>query len=1089
MVTQTQQTSLMNGLLQESIPSFFSQPTLNTLAVGTPITVVDGVLKGYPAPTISYSLTINNVPKPWGYTPLAGDANGSVSVYPLATNTQGSTAGTTLMGTIPVPNVVPGVPGTPTLSSITSTSETVNWTPPTTGGLPTLYTVNYRVNGSSSWTQAGTTTSLSYAVTSLASSTYYDFQVIASNGVGAGLPSTTVSGSTTSAGAIYWPTTYAGQNVPPDSSYTTMRIYNDRMQVGSPFYKSDYSALLPASSVDANGLPTTAFLFKACEGNAGQLAFDPSVTGTWYIIYSASVKRNITFLNNNSTISSHTYSAGVGKVQFSYVAGGSALAVVFDGGVTAIQCYDPTTSATAIAGSTVQQFNAQYLRTFNPYNYGRFMDMSGVNGDYMDTTGVTYAPYQWKSSVEFADRSTPTNFHLNSIKGNAGMPLEWQIGLLTAVNKNGWFNISELASDDCITQFATFVATNMPVSLWSAFELGNERWNTGGGFYCYRKAGWAGAVETNAAQPAKTYLPAAITSFSSDGSTATIVFASNHGASTGLPISMIGLASGYTGFAPTGTLTVVSTTVLTYPCTQASTGGTVPASTVLNSWGWAALPQSEWTVQQYNLCALSFSSDGVAPGSSWPTATSTMTVVYNKPHGATTGQSPKLIGFNSGFTTYQPVAGATLTVVDSLTITYPCTAAATTNPVPALTVLPYAGILVLNGTDQLVSYLTSVYDISQWWHIRRAFQMALLVKNAFIAAGRTVADCKPVFAFRAGTQYYYGARGYDSFIAGIFSGATLGSRFTAIAIGGYYGCNQQVIQSGFGFTKAASDPSLTTEAAIDTCVNQMVSAAIGAYAYTAICAWAKASGMEVWGYEIGMDVTTASGESTATRNAKDAYQADYTNYGASIEAQSKNWIRNLQLLGFTHYGWYQCGAGAYPGYGGFNLGQTPNEIDYTTALSGQSPKFRGIVDSQSPPTVRNTYHAFPCTLSGWDCVGNEAVVTTGGVWPSLSGLNLPYTGTLSYQGPLSNGQTWTVWSETTQTVTVTLTGNYTSGPAQTLVVTPLGGTPANISVGAAPISNALLGTCQIQLAPGMNYVFVSSASHATTTFIQSVQFS
>lgn len=991
MFSQSQQTALMTGLIQESAPVFTVQPTLGTLAVGTTISVSGAVVTGYPVPVVTYSVTINNVPKTWPYTPVSADETMTARVFPLATNSQGATAGTTLSGTVPVPNVVPGSVGTLTITAITSTGATVNWSPPTTGGLPTFYKVNYRLTGAGGWTQAGTTTSLNFPVSGLSSSSSYDFQVVAHNAIGDGTPSATATISTAGAGAVYWPTTDLGHNVPSDSSYTTMRIFNDRM-LATTFYQTDLTTPISNANKDVNGWPQVQFGFKVAEGGVNQLAFDPSVTGTWYMIYQSTVQRTITFKNPVSTITSHTFSGGVGKVQFTYTAGSSALAPIFDGAVSGIQCFDPTTSAGAIAGTIPPLFNAQYLRTVTPYAYCRFMDITQINGDFVDTTNGTYSPYLWKQSVEWADRRTPTNYQLNREYGlSAGIPLEHQVSLLASSGKHGWFNISELASDDCITQFATYLATNMPVGQWSAFELGNERWNTGGGFYNYHKAGVAAMLECQAS--------------------------------------------------------------------MASTSGN--------------------KFLGYSVNALTFASNGT-----------TATVVFSQAHGATTGNSVKVIGALGGYTGFAP-ASATLTVVDSVTVTYPCSQPSTGGTVTALTVLGSSGFISLNSAAPLMSttnLISSAFDLSFFWHIRRVFQMAALVRAAFTAVGRTLADCKPLLALQAGQQYYYGNKRIGTYISQVFSGAAMSSRLTALSIGGYYGASQGSVNPGFGYTKSASDAGLVTEAAVNTQVQQVVSSAIGNYFYTAFMPWARDQGLEVWGYEIGIDLAPVPGESTTTRNVKDAYQADYATYGTSIENMARDWLRNLQALGFTKLGWYYCSAGTLSGYGCFNLGQSANEIDYTTALNSQSPKFRGIIDSQNPPTSRYATHAFPCTLSGWDCVGNEAVVTTGGVWPSLSGTNLPY-GYASYQGPNANGQTWFVWSEITQTVTVTLVGDYGSGSAQTLVVQPLGGTAVNMSVGAAPITAGVLGTCSIQLVPGMNYVFISSASHSTTTFIHSVQFS
>lgn len=788
--------------------------------------------------------------------------------------------------------------------------------------------------------------------------------------------------------SIYWPQTDLGQNVPGDNAYTTMRVYNDRA-LAAGIYNTTGTALLASGSRDANGMPTTAFSIKVAEGGVGQFAFDPSVTGTWYMEYQRVDQAVITWVNSSTgSITSHTFSGGLGKVQFTYTAGSSALLPAFDRGVTSIKVYDPTTAATAFASGSaaVPRYNTQYLRTLTPYAYGRMMDISAVNGDYVDTSAQT-----WPAVVNWADRRTPSNYHINEVPGfMAGIPLEWQVELCVVANRSGWFNISENSSDDCITQFATYVAQNLSAGTWAAFELGNERWNTGGGFYCYHKAGLAALVECQGAMAATSgnrFLGTSqgVVSFASDGTTATVVFSQSHGATTGTTVKVFQAQSGFTGFAPTGqTITVVNSTTITYPCTQASTGGTVTGLAVMGNLGFIALNANTPLIQ--------------------------------------------------------------------------------------------AGLIGSNG------------DLSYHWHVRRAFQMAALVRAAFTAVGRSLSDCKPVLALQAGDQYAFGNKHVVTNITALFPGSQIKDRFTAIAVGGYFGADQTVLNPGYGYARTPHDASLATEAGVSAQIDQIVNNALGAYKYTAFVAFCRDQGVEPWGYEIGVDLTPAALETTPIRTAKEAYQTDYATYGAEIESNTLKWMRNLQALGFTKFGWYQCGAGSLASYGGFNLGQTADEIDYTTTPSGQSPKFRGLVDSLSVPATAYAEHAFPCTLSGWDCVGNEAVSTTAGVWPSLSGTNLPYN-FASYVGPSTNGQTWRVWSEIARSATVNLNGDYTSGGATTIVVTPLGGTPVNMSVGASPISAGALGTCSITLQPGMNYVFISSASHASTTFIHSVQFS
>ena len=111
-----------------------------------------------------------------------------------------------------VPGQVTGLNAT----SATSNSITISWSPPTTGGTPTSYMIQYRVIGTTTWLTAGSSPTGTTAVLAILSpSTTYNVQVMAVNASGSGSPSTILSTSTTSAGlvtAITW-------NLPPIGPY------------------------------------------------------------------------------------------------------------------------------------------------------------------------------------------------------------------------------------------------------------------------------------------------------------------------------------------------------------------------------------------------------------------------------------------------------------------------------------------------------------------------------------------------------------------------------------------------------------------------------------------------------------------------------------------------------------------------------------------------------------------------------------------------------------------------------------------------------------------------------------------------------
>jgi len=91
------------------------------------------------------------------------------------------------------PTTAPGQVVGVTIGTVTATSIAVSWTATTDA---TAYTVEYRASGASSWTALSATAATSATITGLASSTTYEIRVTASNGVGAGTPSSTATAAT-----------------------------------------------------------------------------------------------------------------------------------------------------------------------------------------------------------------------------------------------------------------------------------------------------------------------------------------------------------------------------------------------------------------------------------------------------------------------------------------------------------------------------------------------------------------------------------------------------------------------------------------------------------------------------------------------------------------------------------------------------------------------------------------------------------------------------------------------------------------------------------------------------------------------------
>lgn len=88
----------------------------------------------------------------------------------------------------------------------------------------------------------------------------------------------------------------------------------------------------------------------------------------------------------------------------------------------------------------------------------RFMDWMSTNNSLIEE----WAQYTQSTSMRFRP-----------------VPFSAMVQLCALKNADGWFNIPPRASDAFVTQMATYLRDNFPVSKRIRIELGNEIWNTG----------------------------------------------------------------------------------------------------------------------------------------------------------------------------------------------------------------------------------------------------------------------------------------------------------------------------------------------------------------------------------------------------------------------------------------------------------------------------------------------------------------------------------------------------------------------------------------------------------------------------------
>ncbi len=99
----------------------------------------------------------------------------------------------------------PAVPGQVTAlaaGAVAYNAVPLTWSAPATGGLPSTYTVQYRVHGGTNWTTASSAVAgTGFTVSGLTAATDYDFQVTGTNQAGSGTASAVISATTAAAPA------------------------------------------------------------------------------------------------------------------------------------------------------------------------------------------------------------------------------------------------------------------------------------------------------------------------------------------------------------------------------------------------------------------------------------------------------------------------------------------------------------------------------------------------------------------------------------------------------------------------------------------------------------------------------------------------------------------------------------------------------------------------------------------------------------------------------------------------------------------------------------------------------------------------
>jgi len=98
----------------------------------------------------------------------------------IAVNSAGSSGASSVVSATTL-IAAPGMPGVPTVSGIAQTSATATWTPPTSGGAVASYSLQYRLTGATTWTQATGIANPTFGLSGLVAGSQYEVQVAAVN--------------------------------------------------------------------------------------------------------------------------------------------------------------------------------------------------------------------------------------------------------------------------------------------------------------------------------------------------------------------------------------------------------------------------------------------------------------------------------------------------------------------------------------------------------------------------------------------------------------------------------------------------------------------------------------------------------------------------------------------------------------------------------------------------------------------------------------------------------------------------------------------------------------------------------------------
>jgi hypothetical protein len=170
----------------------------------------------------------------------------------------------------------PGQAADLTTSNATTSSISLAWSPPASGGAASSYTVQYRASGTSSWsTGVSGLAASTFIVSELLPTTSYDFDIIAVNAAGTGPASGIATASTASGDSV----TSIAWNVTPSGNYA-----HGTGAIGVNALVSPSSASVQFGFSTSPTVPPTTWTVASFVNTSlwGAYVNTPIVSGIWY---------------------------------------------------------------------------------------------------------------------------------------------------------------------------------------------------------------------------------------------------------------------------------------------------------------------------------------------------------------------------------------------------------------------------------------------------------------------------------------------------------------------------------------------------------------------------------------------------------------------------------------------------------------------------------------------------------------------------------------------------------------------------------------------------------------------------------------